>query len=72
MYNKVHFPLYLKTKPTNNRHKVASGQGFLQNICSAAHSGSVPCDCNEEGKEEEVKSPVALLLKNWMVTLGWV
>lgn len=44
MYNKVHFPLYLKTKPTNNRHKVASGQGFLQNICSAAHPGSVPCE----------------------------
>lgn len=43
-YNKVHFPLYLKTKPTSNRHKVASGQDFLQNICSAAHPGSVPCE----------------------------
>lgn len=29
-------------------------------------------DFNEEGKEEEVKSPVALLLKNWMVALGLV
>jgi len=53
---------------------VASGQDFFKT--SAVHLSQALCpvkpDFNEEGKEEEAKSPVALLLKNWMVALGLV
>lgn len=43
-----------------------SARQLSQALCS------VKPDFNEEGKEEEAKSPVALLLKNWMVALGLV
>lgn len=70
IYNKVHLPLLKQNQPETDTKWLLARTVFKTSALQL--SQAVKTDFNEEGKEEEAKSPVALLLKNWMVTLGLV